>query len=245
MREISMPGLGRSSAGRSDITREKGDNDWKWTDRGLKLGSKRLYTRSRPARYPNPHMAEPAHAPKLTVEDYLEGEKLSEVRHEYVNGEIFAMTGASKVHNRLTRRLTRLFEDALDGKPYEAFATDVKVRVRTQAEDRFYYPDLHVECEPSSPAAYFSEHPVLVLEVLSKTTERTDRSDKFYAYRKLTSLMEYVLVAQDEARVEVYRKATGWDLEVYGVGQRFRLDSIDAELGVDEIYRSIDLSASD
>jgi Uma2 family endonuclease len=189
-------------------------------------------------------MAEPAHAPKLTVEEYLEGEKRSEVRHEYVDGEIFAMTGASKVHNRLTRRLTWPFEDALAGRPCEVFATDVRVRVRTQAEERFYYPDLHVECEGPSPAPYFSEHPVLVLEVLSRTSERADRSDRFYPCSRLGSLMEYVLVAQDEARVEVYRKASGWDLEVHGAGQRLRLDSIDAELAVDEIYRSLDLSAS-
>jgi len=179
---------------------------------------------------------------KLTVEAYLAGEKVSPIRHEFVNGEVFAMVGASKTHNRITKRLARLVDDLLEGTLCEAFATDVKVRVKTATEDRFYYPDLYVECEPFTEDEYYSERPVLLVEVLSNTTERSDRSDKFYAYRKLPSLTEYVLVAQDERRIEVYRRSTQWDLEVYGYGNVLRLESIGGELEVDQIYASVDLT---
>jgi Uma2 family endonuclease len=87
---------------------------------------------------------------------------------------------------------------------------------------------MHVECAP-----------LTTLEVLSESTERGDRSDKFYAYRRLASLMEYVLVAQDACRVEVYRRATDWDLEIYGEGQRFHLAALDGELSVDDICRDV------
>lgn len=184
-------------------------------------------------------MPKPMTKPPLTAAEYLEGEKVAAVRHELVNGEVVAMTGATKMHNRLTKRLARLFDDRLAGGPCEAFGTDVKVRVQALSDDRFYYPDLHVECEPFTPDAYYSERPILIVEVLSDSTERGDRCDKFYAYRKLASLMEYLLVAQDERRVEVYRRETGWDLELYGEGQHLHLAAIGGDLGVDEIYQDI------
>jgi Uma2 family endonuclease len=179
------------------------------------------------------------------VADYLDGERVSDIRHEYVDGVVYAMVGVSKTHNRLTKRLSRLVDDHIEGMPCEAFMTDVKVRIKTLETERFHYPDLHVECEPFTADAYYSARPVLVIEVLSKRTERKDRSDKFYAYRKLASLQEYVLVAQDGPRVEVYRRNRDLELEVYGPGDRFRLDSIAAELAVDAAYAGIDLSEDD
>jgi Uma2 family endonuclease len=149
------------------------------------------------------------------------------------------MVGVSKNHNRLTQRLSRLLYDLTADKPCEVFATEVKVRIQTLATERFYYPDLHVECEPQTADPYYSDHPTLIIEVLSRRTERKDRSDKFYAYRKLASLREYLLVAQDEPRLEVCRRAGDWELEVYGPGETARLDSIDGEIAVDDIYRAI------
>ena len=186
-------------------------------------------------------MSLPAVGTGISVEDYLAGEELSEVRHEYVNGIVEAMTGGTKTHNRLTKRLARLIDDRLAGKPCESFSTDVKVRLHVVGDDRFYYPDIHVECEPYTDDAYYAERPVLIIEVLSTRTERKDRSDKFYAYRRLPSFMEYVLVAQDEKRIEVYRRARDWDLEVYGPGEELRLETIDAGLAVDEVYAGIAL----
>jgi len=186
-------------------------------------------------------MSLPALGTGISVEEYLTGEQVSPVRHEYVNGTVEAMTGGTKTHNRLTKRLARLIDDRLAGKPCESFSTDVKVRVRAAGDERFYYPDVHVECEPYTDDAYYAERPILIVEVLSGRTERKDRSDKFYAYRRLPSFLEYVLVAQDEQRIEVYRRVCNWDLEICGCGEQLRLETIDAELAVDDVYAGIAL----
>jgi len=108
------------------------------------------------------------------------------------------------------------------------------VRVRTEQDDRFYYPDLLVSCTRHEPSAYYTEAPVLIVQVPSQSTERHDRAEKFYHYRRLGSLQEYVLVAQDLMRVEVYRRSSGWDLELYGEGDRFCLEAVDLELAVED-----------
>jgi Uma2 family endonuclease len=175
----------------------------------------------------------------ISVEDYLAGEEVAEVRHEYVNGAVYAMVGVTKTHNRLTKRLARLIDDQLEDRPCESFVTEVKTHILALNDERFYYPDLLVECEPYTDDERFCDHPVLVIEILSQSTERYDRSDKFYGYRKVPSLLEYVMVTQDEPRVEVYRRDRGWDLEVYGAGENLRLEAIDAELAVDDVYAGI------
>jgi len=93
-----------------------------------------------------------------------------------------------------------------------------------------------VECRPFTDDSYYSEHPRLIIEVLSGSTESDDRSDKFYAYRRLASLEEYVLVAQDAQRVEVYRRSEGWNPTVYGPEDSVRLESVGADLAVAAIY---------
>jgi Uma2 family endonuclease len=183
-------------------------------------------------------MARAASQSAVSVEAYLAGEELSEVRHEFVDGRVHAMVGASKAHNLITQRLARLLSDGLAGSPCEVYALDVKVHVRAEDMERFYYPDLLVECEPFTADPYLSERPVLIVEVLSERTERVDRAEKFHAYRNLPSLAESVLVAQDEPRVEVYRRATGWALEVCGAGQTLRLDSVGMELALARLYPS-------
>jgi Uma2 family endonuclease len=178
----------------------------------------------------------------MSVEDYLEGERTAEIRHEYVDGEVFAMVGTTKAHNLIAGNLYGFLRTALARRPCNVFMSDVKVHVKTETKECFYYPDLHVECEPATEDSYLSERPRLIVEVLSDSTERGDRSDKFYAYRKLPSLEEYVLVAQDEERVEVYRRTSGWELEVYGSDDSFRLESVDAEIPVAGVYESLDLA---
>ncbi|WP_256091518.1 Uma2 family endonuclease [Candidatus Thiosymbion oneisti] len=172
----------------------------------------------------------------ISVADYLEGEKIAEVRHEYVNGEVFAMVGTTKAHNRIALNLALLLRNGLAGKPCRVYMENVKVYIKTAFEERFYYPDLHVECRPFTDNSYYSERPKLIIEVLSDSTERDDRSDKFYAYRRLASLEEYVLVAQDEQKVEVYRRSDGWDATVYGPEDSVRLGSVGAELALAAIY---------
>ena len=181
----------------------------------------------------------------VSVDAYLEGELASDVRHEYVNGEVFAMVGASKAHNSICLNLATSLTHRLRGGPCRPYMSDVKVRVRTDQDERFYYPDLLVTCTPQEPSAYYTEAPVLIAEVLSASTERHDRAEKFYHYRKLDSLQEYVLIAQDLMRVEVYRRASGWDLELYGEGDGFRLDTVDLALAVEELYEGVEWSQAE
>jgi Uma2 family endonuclease len=114
-----------------------------------------------------------------------------------------------------------------------------------RADDRFYYPALLVSCTRDEPSADYTETPVLIAEVLSASTERQDRAENLCHYRKLDSLQEYMLVAQDLMRVEVYRRTSGWDLELYGEGDRFRLDAVDLELAVEDIYEGIEWGAQE
>jgi len=181
-------------------------------------------------------MGEAAKHTWISVADYLEGEKIAKVRHEYVNGQVFAMVGTTKTHNTIALNLALLLRNRLAGKPCRVYMENVKVHIETESEERFHYPDLHVECRPFTDNSYYSERPKLIIEVLSHSTERDDRSDKFYAYRKLASLEEYVLVAQDAQRVEVYRHSDGWNATLYGPEDSVRLESIGADLAVAAIY---------
>lgn len=175
---------------------------------------------------------------KISVHDYLEGELVSEIKYEYVNGEVFAMAGAKRAHNVVNMNLLALLYNHLRGTPCHVFSSDMKVGILTASEDCFYYPDVQVSCEKEGHDLY-NNAPKLIIEVLSESTERKDRSEKFHYYRKLASLEEYVLVAQDCQRVEIYRRCTGWDLALFGEGDNFRFDSVDLSLSIADVYQDI------
>ncbi len=172
----------------------------------------------------------------ISVEDYLEGELRSEVKHEYVNGEVYAMVGVTVFHNVIAVNCLVWLHPRLQS-PCVALIGEVKARVQTETEDHFYYPDVMVACDEGDLDSYYRSQPCLIIEVLSDSTERRDRADKFFAYRKLPSLREYVLIAQDSYRVEVYRRNTQWDLEIYCEGGSLHLDSVDDSLAVTDVYR--------
>ncbi|MDG4554113.1 MAG: Uma2 family endonuclease [Candidatus Competibacter sp.] len=172
--------------------------------------------------------------------EYLEGEKTAKIRHEYVDGVMRAMAGGSKAHNLIALNLARVLHGHLSNTPCRVFSSDVKVNVAWDWRERFYYPDVVVGCEAGDTDPYVVEQPKLVVEVLSDSTERDDRSDKFYAYRRLPSLEEYVLVAQDTLRVEVYRRETGWDLEVYAaLDAGIELRSVGLTLTALDVYEGL------
>ncbi|MDQ2695750.1 MAG: Uma2 family endonuclease [Pseudomonadota bacterium] len=185
-------------------------------------------------------MASTAQRPRLAVDDYLQGELCSDIRHEYVDGGIYARADASAAHNIIALNLAALLRAHLRGGPCQVFIADMKVRLRYRGE-RFYYPDVQVCCDPQDRETYYRTRPKLIVEVLSPHTEREDRSSKFYAYRRINSLEEYVLVAQEVRRVEVYRRATGWDLELYGGDDAIRLESVAFTVAVAEVYESVDI----
>ena len=172
----------------------------------------------------------------ITVAEYLDGEKRSDVRHEYVAGAVYAMAGASGLHNLIALTLATGLRNHLRGTPCHVFMSDMKVRV----DDVFYYPDLVVVCGEINPGAYYQTAPTLIVEILSESTEARDRLEKRLAYQRIESLQEYVLVAQDKMRVEVYRRIEdGWQLETYSYGDRVRLASINYEAPIEQFYEDV------
>ncbi len=169
----------------------------------------------------------------LSVADYLTLEETSEIRHELVDGYLVAMVGTTQRHNLIAGNLFGALRLHLRGSPCRVFVSDLKVRVG----DNFYYPDLVVSCQPGELSDRIVSEPVLVVEVLSETTEARDRHEKRIAYQRLISLKEYLLVAQSEPRVEVFRRLSdGWEVETYGAGEQVRLVSLALELALAEIY---------
>lgn len=185
-------------------------------------------------------MAELARHLLISPTDYLEGEKVAKLRHEYVDGAVYAMSGSSKAHNLIAGNLVALLHGHLRGTLCRVFSSDVKVHSAWDWRERYYYPDVVVGCEAGDIDPYVVEQPKLIVEVLSASTERNDRADKFQAYRRLPNLEEYVLVAQDTMRVEVYRRETGWDLELFTVlDARFELRSVGLSLTVLDVYEGL------
>lgn len=151
----------------------------------------------------------------MTVDQYLAFEQQSPARHEYLAGEVFAMTGASAQHNAIATRLFAATGSHLRGSPWKAFIGDVKVRVRTNMRDYFYYPDLLVISDSDRRAdggegMPFVRSPRLIAEVISPSTDNIDRREKAMMYREITSLEEYVLVAQEECEVTIFRRRQNW-----------------------------------
>ncbi|WP_043749683.1 Uma2 family endonuclease [Imhoffiella purpurea] len=149
----------------------------------------------------------PAEQTTFDADRYLVWEETQADKHEYVRGEVFAMVGARREHVVVSLNLAAALKQRLRGGPCQAYISDLKLRV--EAVDAFFYPDVMVSCDARDHAASrFIEHPTLVVEVLSDSTAAYDRGDKFAAYRTLSSLSEYVLVDIPSRRVETFRRAT-------------------------------------
>lgn len=184
-------------------------------------------------------MSVPRKLQLLSVAEYLEAETESPVRHEYVDGQIFAMAGASDRHNRIAGTFYNRLDDHLGDGPCEPFISDMKVWV---SESVFYYPDVVVACDGPGADEYYRKNPRLIIEVSSPSTERIDRSEKLVAYKKIKSLKEYVIVSQDRVRVEVLRRARGdrWNWEVLTeLTDELRLESVGLTLTLAEVYRRV------
>ena len=180
-----------------------------------------------------------------TLDEYLAFERETDIRHEYLDGEIVAMGGASRTHNMLVFNLGSAIRPHLRGTSCRIGGSDMKVLIK--AVNRSYYPDLVVSC--SSPHDeiddYTETQPRLVVEILSPSTAVVDRTEKRLNYQRLDSLQEYVLVAQNERLVEVYRRQrNGWVHITYGAAEVIELSSLDLHLAMDVIYEDV-LSASD
>ena len=147
---------------------------------------------------------------KLSIDEYLRGELESDIRHEYIAGETYAMVGASDRHGLIALNLATALRPAVRGTPCQVFMTDMKLRLVNGGEEVFYYPDLLVSCDPQDRATYYRTRPCLIVEVLSETTQRIDRREKWLAYTTLESLREYLILSQDRREADLYRREDGW-----------------------------------
>lgn len=183
-----------------------------------------------------------AQAEWISVEDYLESEKSSQIRHKYIGGALHAMAGASDEQIALCINLVSALRNHLQGKPSRVQINEGKVRLRIGDEDIFYCPDLMVVCDPRDKDRYFKRFPKVVIEVLSQSTEAIDRREKFLSYRQIETLEEYVLVAQDRIEITVFRRENHWQPEVLlKPEQQFRLKSLDFHFPLQKVYEGVNI----
>ncbi len=177
----------------------------------------------------------------LTPETYLQLEADSLTKHEYINGEVYAMAGASDTHVTLALNLAALLRGHVRGTPCRVYISDMKARV--EACNCFYYPDVMVTCDPrDQETADYKRFPKLIVEVLSDSTEAFDRGDKFANYQTLDSLQEYVLINTRHLRLECFRRneAGLWVLRSYSAeGERFHLQSLDFADTLTTLYEDV------
>lgn len=171
----------------------------------------------------------------LTEAEYLQGEPFSDIKHEYIHGDVYAMAGASRHHNIITTNIARQLGNHLEQTPCTVFSSDMKVK----ADGNFFYPDVIVVCDDEQGDDYYTEKPVFIVEVLSKGTRRNDKRLKMNAYKTLPSLQEYVLIEQDCVDVEVCRRANGWVSEHYFLGDDVTFSALDLTLSVADIYARV------
>ncbi len=173
--------------------------------------------------------------PFISIENYLQGELVSDMKHELIDGCVFAMAGASANHERIAGNVYRKFGNHLEGSPCEPFGSDMKVK----AGSNFFYPDVVVDCHFDDSQPYFTESPILIVEVLSKHTRQMDETKKCVSYINIPSLQEYVLIEQDFVDVQVLRRRESWFPRHYFLGDTVTFESIDLTVSVEDIYRRV------
>jgi Uma2 family endonuclease len=181
----------------------------------------------------------------ISIDDYLAGEELSTVKHEYLGGTVHAMSGATNGHNEIAVNSIISLGNRLRGKPCRPYNSDTKVRIELDGHTRFYYPDAMVVCHPNPRSDHFQDHPVVVIEVLSDSTRRIDQGEKCDTYRRITSLRVLLLVESGELAVTVHRRGAdgGFTREYHaGADAVIPLPEIGAELPLAELYEGTGLA---
>ena len=177
----------------------------------------------------------------MTWEEYLAFEEQSPYRHEYVNGAVYAMSGASLAHNRIAQQLVVAFRSHLGGGPCEPFFLEAKLEIRTGRDRIMYYPDAMVSCRLEDRTDQVVRNPKLVVEILSKSTQHIDRREKAMTYQRVEAIEEYVLIAQNQPRVIVHRRAEGWRPMLYStMDARVEFRSIGLSISLEQIYEGAD-----
>jgi len=179
---------------------------------------------------------------KISVESYLEGERISPVKHEYVYGEVYAMAGTSDNHNRIAGSIYAGLLNGLRNSRREPFMGDIKVRVSANV---YYYPDVLVSCEETVEDAHFRNEPILIIEVISPSTEHIDRREKLLFYQQMPSLQEYVVVEQKKIAVEIHRRHPNGSWITYFFNhndEEVEFQSVEMTMKLEEIYRRVKFS---
>ena len=174
----------------------------------------------------------------IPFDEYLAGERDVEVRSEYVNGLVYAMAGASETHNTIASSLNALIETNLRDE-CRVWQSDMKVVIHNDGQRFSYYPDIMAACGVNTGDQYIRTNPVLIIEVLSRSTERNDLKEKFDNYTSIPSLIEYAVVSQDVPLVRLFRRKTSWAMEMYRADETFTLDSVELDVPVQTIYRRV------
>jgi Uma2 family endonuclease len=182
----------------------------------------------------------------MTFEEYLEFEKHAEVKHEFVDGFIFAMAGANNKHNIISGNVFALARVAARATQCRAYMKDMKLRT-PEPDSHGYYPDVFVTCDSDDFNTNVKTTACFIAEVLSTPTEDIDRGEKWQNYRKLSSLQAYVLVSQKQRYVEIYKRMTdgSWRYDALENDGILELPCVNASMTLDDIYEDVDFSVQD
>jgi Uma2 family endonuclease len=178
--------------------------------------------------------------PLLSEEDYLELEKTSQQRHEYIDGYIYAMVGTSLLHNKIAMNLAALLHQQVKDTPCDVYMSDVKLKI--ESRHSYYYPDVMLACSRNEHNEYYITQPCLLVEVLSKSTAIIDKREKKVAYQSIPSLREYYLISQYNYRVERHYRLseTGlWHEIIYQQDDVFDCSCLAIEIAVNDIYAGV------
>ncbi len=176
---------------------------------------------------------------KISVENYLSGEEISAIKYEFIDGDLYAMAGTSQNHNRIAGNIFNSLLAHLRNSSCEPYIENIKVRA---SKEVFYYPDILVTCEGEFKNKYYCEEPILIIEVISPSTEQIDRREKLRAYQQMPSVQEYVIVEQEKLAVEIHRRQPDGRWITYFLTRtdtEFHLESVDLTIQLAELYRRV------
>ncbi|MEW5972642.1 MAG: Uma2 family endonuclease [Pseudomonadota bacterium] len=189
-------------------------------------------------------MGQPRPVEQISADEYLHGETFAKVKHEYVDGRVYAMAGASERHNRIALNIAFQLRGVTRGSRCGVFMSDMKVRERSS--NIFYYPDVMLVCDPEDDHPYYKERPCLIVEVLSSSTAAIDRREKWRTYRDMPSLKYYLIVDADQVAVEVYSRSSEgpWQAATLEGGEVLTIDCppVQAALSLEDIYEDTGLA---
>ena len=174
----------------------------------------------------------------MTPQDYFVFEETTPLKHEFLDGVIYAMVGATARHNTISLNLAVALR-AKKPRGCEVFISDVKLKVKHAAGEFYYYPDLLVSCSQTDRDPLFREQPVLLIEVAPPSTVLIDRGEKLNAYRQIPSLIDYVIVGQDQPLIEIYRRRNNWTREVLKPDEDLALEGVTITLSQAQVYEEI------